>query len=115
MEFPKLFSDDEFPEQTETETIPLVYPPAKPPKVETVEELFVELMGLNRRLYREVCLLWGSYEMNTWFRNILISDRDDRSGFDPKTFSVLIKLHKLHNKLFGEYEDSQTDVWGKGR
>ncbi len=75
------------PEAPQPETLLPEIPP-----IEIIRESFP-------RIADRIELLWGSWELEQYFTNILISDRGDREGFPVKVVSALLKIHEEHSKI----------------
>jgi hypothetical protein len=57
--------------------------------------LINELKVSYPRVANSLELFWGHYEFIDYLDSIMISDTNDRQGFDPAAFVILWKLHNL--------------------
>lgn len=51
--------------------------------------------GLSR-IVNKIELLWGYPELDEYLTKLIISDREDRAGFDLQVFDALLHLSNLH-------------------
>ena len=47
----------------------------------------------------KISLLWGTPELGVYMSDLMIMDRNNRQGFKPEVFDVLMKIFSLHNKI----------------
>lgn len=65
------------------------------------------------RIARAIELMWGSPDMDDYFRALVIDDRRDRSGFPQEILGAILKLSVEHGKRFKFVrDDASSDVWG---
>jgi len=63
-------------------------------KYEVLKEIRVKYY----HVYEKLVLLWGSEEIVTYLKNILLQDRDQfRKGFNLKIFGCLVDIKMLHD------------------
>lgn len=54
---------------------------------------------------KKIVLLWGSYDMDEYFRNLLFDTRNvTREGFPVKDALCICELYKIHKQKFPEIE-----------
>ncbi len=46
----------------------------------------------------KISLLWGTPELGVYMSDLMIMDHNNRQGFKPEVFDVLMKIFSLHNK-----------------
>ena len=60
-------------------------------------EIFAKLREKNLgRIAEAIDLTWGHNECDAYLSKLIISDRDNRVGFEPEVFNMLLRLQKLH-------------------
>lgn len=66
-------------------------------KKPTHAELFKLLRdrGMSR-IVDKIELLWGEAVLDEYLSSLIISDRQDRAGFEPEIFDAILALYNLH-------------------
>jgi hypothetical protein len=65
------------------------------------------------RIAKVVEMLWGTREMDEYFRQLVIDDRRDRIGFPPEILTAILRLSADHASRFKFHlQEVSTDPWG---
>jgi hypothetical protein len=51
------------------------------------------------RIATKINFMWGAPELDTYFKELIISDREGRQGFSTEVFEALVKLSNIHNGI----------------
>lgn len=43
---------------------------------------------------------WSTYQLKDYFKELILPSRENREGFPPAVFSLILKLSILHDKLY---------------
>lgn len=62
-----------------------------------------------RRIYNTVEMFWGSDIFSEHISKLMLTDRNNRSGFEPAVLSELIALQTAHEKMFPQFV--KADIW----
>lgn len=67
----------------------------------TPKEEALEVLRQSRysRIASRIELMWGTDELCTYFKELIISDRDTRQGFPNDIFHAILKLSNLNDGI----------------
>ena len=61
-----------------------------------------------KHIQQKVDLLWDTPELILYLQKLMVSDRENRQGFDYK---VLFMLSDLLDTLRNKYDTNEKDIW----
>lgn len=67
----------------------------------TSKEEALEVLRQSRysRIASRIELMWGTDELSTYFKELIISDRETRQGFPNDIFHAILKLSNLNDGI----------------
>ena len=105
LEFPSLFSDEEFEEKLASAIEYRVYTPPMTEK----EQLTASMTSLKEefpRIYNRIILLWASPELDSWLHQLVTEttrkNGDKRQGFPPHILNHLLVVYNIHSHTVGK-------------
>jgi hypothetical protein len=68
------------------------------------------------RIAKAIELMWGAPEMDSYFSQLIVNERNDRAGFPREVMAAILKLSADHTQRF-KFDQKKTfsDSWGADR
>ena len=60
----------------------------------------LEALNRHQHIIRNIKALWGTPELDLYLSKLMLSDRNERYGFDAKTFIALNNVLDLHRFFY---------------
>lgn len=83
--------------------------------VESMDELLFEIEFRHPHIAKKLRLLFGYPEFEIEINNLVVDQRENRTGFDKLILAYLLKLYQLHNEKYGHLSSVKIDIWELNR
>ena len=107
LEWPTLFSLDEIDDLRDSKLQVIDY--KNHHRVETIDELLMELEFHFPRVSARLAFLNGSIEFDKEINDLVIDSTGNRQGFPPEVISILLKLSYEHERKYGS--SVKSNIW----
>lgn len=81
----------------------------------SIAEILFEIEFRHPHISNKLKLLLGHPEFEIEIKNLVVSERENRAGFDKLILNCLMKLYELHRDKYQHTILSNIDIWEMNR